>query len=225
MGPPQKKRKQEEENNDQGRNKQDEGTNTPITRECRLLQLPRELRDNVYTFLWTSTRVTFGQRCRGRIGTGRIERKNMKPAPNSLALLRVCRQTFEENKSLWLGRVLFNFEGVRSLLDKLSLLPSTKLSQIRYVCTRGYALKPSYGEYNFYCRVSLNFPLVLRYLSIPALVSLSSELSQEFGCSSPQSSFETHNNLSLACMGTQVTSWLAPGHAYRSGIIRRFQRL
>ncbi len=57
-----------------------------------------------------------------------------------LALLRVCRQIYKEGKSFWLGRVLFNFEDVESLLDKLSQLLVATLSQIRHVCTRGHTL-------------------------------------------------------------------------------------
>ena len=69
------------------------------------------LREQIYDFLFVSTRVTFGQR-----STGRIRRKTLKPAPHSLALLRVCRQIYKEGKSFWLGRVLFNFENVEIFL-------------------------------------------------------------------------------------------------------------
>jgi hypothetical protein len=52
----------------------------------------------------------------------------------------VCRQIYEEGKALWISRVLFNFENVESLLDKLSALPHATLSQIRHVRTRGQSL-------------------------------------------------------------------------------------
>jgi hypothetical protein len=58
------------------------------------------------------------------------------PAAHSLALLSVCHQIFDETKTLWLQRLLFNFESVESLFDKLSSLPSATVSQIRYLRTR-----------------------------------------------------------------------------------------
>src|SRR2546429_1002562 len=99
-----------------------------------LLQLPRELRDQIYTCLFASTRITFGER------NSRITTKTMKPAPNSLAILRTCRQINQEAGALWLNHVLFNFENPEDLLDKLSTLPSTTLSQIRHVRTGGRPL-------------------------------------------------------------------------------------
>jgi hypothetical protein len=117
--------------------KRQSSDNLPIVPqpESPLLRLPGELREQIYDFLFVSTRVTFGERSTGRIG-----RKTLKPAPHSLALLRVCRQIYKEGKSFWLGRVLFNFENVESLLDKLSQLSLTTLSQIRHIHTRGHTL-------------------------------------------------------------------------------------
>lgn len=64
---------------------------------------------------------------------GQIGMKNRNLATHSLALLRVCRQIYEETKSLWLGRILFDFNHVITLLDKLSLLPDLTLSRIRFI--------------------------------------------------------------------------------------------
>ena len=100
-----------------------------------LLQLPRELRDQIYTCLFASTRFTFGKRPKSLI-TGKM----MKPAPNGLAILRTCRQINQEAGDLWLRHVLFSFESSEYLLDKLSTLPSTTLSQIRHVRTGGRPL-------------------------------------------------------------------------------------
>lgn len=133
--PLKKKKKSKPSNKKPGR----DGGTIHAQADSRLLQLPQELRDKVYDFLFLSTRVTFGKR-----STGRISSKTMKPAANSLALLRVCRRIFEETKPLWLGRILFNFESSESLLDKLSLLPLNTLSQIRYVRVRGETLMLSY---------------------------------------------------------------------------------
>lgn len=64
----------------------------------------------------------------------------MKPAPNSLAILRTCRQINQEAKALWLGLVLFSFEKVEAMLDKLSTLPLTTISEIRQVRVGGRPL-------------------------------------------------------------------------------------
>lgn len=71
-------------------------------------------------------------------------KKRIKPAPNSLAILRTCSQINQEARGLWLGQVLFKFECQEEMLDNLSALPSTTLSQIRHICVSGYSisLKP-----------------------------------------------------------------------------------
>jgi hypothetical protein len=132
--PPKKNNNNNKKKKRSGKGKTD---NSPIVPqpESPLLRLPGELREQIYDFLFVSTRVTFGERSTGRIG-----RRTLKPAPHSLALLRVCRQIYKECKYFWLSRVLFNFESVESLLDKLSPLPLATLSQIRHVRTRGDTL-------------------------------------------------------------------------------------
>jgi hypothetical protein len=114
------------------------------------LQIPRELRDKIYFCLFASTRITFGKR-----NTSRITTKTMKPAPNALAILRTCRQVNQEAGPLWLGHVLFNFENPEDLLDKLSILPSITLSQIRHVRTGGrpLMLQPSGEDDDVYYRL------------------------------------------------------------------------
>jgi hypothetical protein len=114
------------------------------------LQIPRELRDKIYSCLFASTRITFGKR-----NTSRIATKAMKPAPNALAILRTCRQINQEAGPLWLGHVLFSFENPEDLLDKLSTLPSTTLSQIRHVRTSGrpLVLQPSGDDDDVYYRL------------------------------------------------------------------------
>ena len=98
----------------------------------RLLQLPRELRDQIYTHLFTSTRIAFGRRA-----TSRISAKKTIPAPNLLAILYTCRQINSETRLLWLRQVLFSFEEPEYLLDRLSSLPSAIISQIRKIRTGG----------------------------------------------------------------------------------------
>ncbi|KAF2496299.1 hypothetical protein BU16DRAFT_609075 [Lophium mytilinum] len=123
----------------------------------RLMQLPGELRNQIYKHLFSSTRLTYGDR-----RTGRISSVKMKSALNSLAILRTCRQVHREAATLWPGLVLFNFEDVDALLDRLSPLPAETLSKIRYVRTRGHTLMllPVGEEYNIYYRLAESLKLL-----------------------------------------------------------------
>jgi len=94
----------------------------------RLLQLPRELRDEIWELVFNSTRLTFGLRYTPRYGE-----RYLKPAPHSLALLRVCRQTYIETRDMWLQRVLLNFEDPQTMLNKLSDMPESTVSRIRHL--------------------------------------------------------------------------------------------
>lgn len=113
------------------------------------LQIPLELRDQIYVCLFASTRITFGKK-----STSRITTTTMKPAPNALAILRTCRQINQEAGAFWLGHVLFNFEHPEDLLDKLSVLPPTTLSQIRHLRTSGrpLMLQPTGDDEEVYYR-------------------------------------------------------------------------
>ncbi|KAM5378750.1 hypothetical protein ACJZ2D_004223 [Fusarium nematophilum] len=92
------------------------------------LKLPKELRDEIYSYLFCSTRLTFGNRFQGFEGNYRIA-----PARHSLALLRTCRQVRDEVGDRWISEVLFNFKTPHTLLDKLSVLPRCTLGKIRHV--------------------------------------------------------------------------------------------
>ncbi|KAH8695187.1 hypothetical protein BGW36DRAFT_382259 [Talaromyces proteolyticus] len=116
-------------------NEKNENQHISSQDSCMLLQLPGEIRNLIYSHLFTSTRLTFGKRSISRISTKRI-----KPTPNSLAVLRTCSLIKQEAGALWLGQVLFNFECVEDMLDKLSVLPSTTLSQIRHIRVSGRPL-------------------------------------------------------------------------------------
>lgn len=122
--------------NDQG------GTPELATPGVSFLGLPRELRDMIYKCLF-STRLTHGAewiddngRSRAHNPTGTFKANHVKPAPYLLVILRTCHQIHDEANHLWLGRVLFNFDGLFALFDKLYLLPASKLSQIRDVRLR-----------------------------------------------------------------------------------------
>jgi hypothetical protein len=57
----------------------------------------------------------------------------MKPAPNFLAILRSCRSINREIGSSWIGQVLFAFESVHDLLERLSSVPRNVVEQMRHI--------------------------------------------------------------------------------------------
>ncbi|KAF5877858.1 uncharacterized protein Bfra_000020 [Botrytis fragariae] len=108
--------------------------------ESRLLNLPKELRDMIVEHLFDSTRLTFGHR---KISS---EYRKVLPARNALAILRVCKQMYQETSNIWISRVLFDFEDTFPLLDKFSLLPISTISQIRNVRIRMKGEEPEAPE-------------------------------------------------------------------------------
>ncbi|KAF7959245.1 hypothetical protein EAE96_002760 [Botrytis aclada] len=108
--------------------------------ESHLLNLPKELRDMIYEHLFDSTRLTFGHR---QIN---CEYRKVLPARNALAILRVCKQMYQETSNIWINRVLFDFEDNFPLLDKFSLLPFSTISKIRNVRIRTHGDEPDAPE-------------------------------------------------------------------------------
>jgi len=107
-----------------------------------LLQLPRELRDQIYTTLFQSTRLSYGERFNLRTNHYTMlynGKHHIVPAPHSLALLSVCHQLYAETHNMWMKHVLFNFHDARSMLNKLSSLPHL-LTRIRHLRLNGYPL-------------------------------------------------------------------------------------
>ncbi|KAF2688852.1 hypothetical protein K458DRAFT_400968 [Lentithecium fluviatile CBS 122367] len=105
---------------------------TVMTETSALLRLPRELRDDIYEKIFRSTRLSYGRRI--IIVEDQDIIRDIRPAPNSLAILRTCHQINAETRGAWIGRVTFNFENKREALVKLTALPTKILSQIRHVC-------------------------------------------------------------------------------------------
>ncbi|KAH7120568.1 hypothetical protein EDB81DRAFT_631449, partial [Dactylonectria macrodidyma] len=90
--------------------------------------LPPEIRREIFSLVFYNTRVTYGSVYRN--GTWST---NIKPAPNSLALLRTCRRAKEEVGDSWLGKILFSFRNPETMLDKLTPLPRETRAKIRYL--------------------------------------------------------------------------------------------
>ncbi len=108
------------------------------------LNLPREIRNDIYFILFNSTRLRFGV----RVSTDPLFQHDsdedsddeidgilqyIRPAPHSLAILRTCHQVNQEARDAWLSRVTFCFEDARVLVEKLHTLPDTTIAQIRYM--------------------------------------------------------------------------------------------
>ncbi|BDD62860.1 hypothetical protein MPDQ_004762 [Monascus purpureus] len=83
------------------------------------LQLPGKARNLIYTCLFTSTRLSVGER-----STSRVLTKIGEPAPNSLAILRTRSDQPRSWRSLAWSRFV-QLRNPEDLLDKLSALPST----------------------------------------------------------------------------------------------------
>ncbi len=107
-------------------------------------RLPQEVRDHIYTQLFSSTRFRFGER-----QTSRTDIVKIRPAPNGLALLRACRRANLEIGDSWLRHVLFCFENTEAMLNKLSALPADTLSKIRRMRLSSDTLLLTYPEGDF----------------------------------------------------------------------------
>ena len=115
----------------------------------RLFLLPQELRDAIYEHLFTSTRLSHGER-----SVTRLARLRITPAPNGLGLLRTCRRARAEIADSWLGIVLFSFEDPETMLDKLTSIPRAVLGKIRRVRVTGDTVMLSYGDQDVYYRLT-----------------------------------------------------------------------
>lgn len=107
-------------------------------------RLPQEIRDHIYTQLFSSTRFRFGER-----QTSRTDIVKIRPAPNGLALLRACRRANLEIGDSWLRHVLFCFEDTEAMLNKLSALPADTLSKIRHMRLSSDTLLLTYPDGDF----------------------------------------------------------------------------
>ena len=99
--------------------------------QARLDLLPIELRYMIYKFLFNSTELHFGAT------TSRTRSDTIKEPLRALAILQVCRLIYFEAREEWLGSILFDFEDVSTMIERLTTIPPSILEQVRYVQTRG----------------------------------------------------------------------------------------
>src|SRR3954452_729234 len=91
------------------------------------LLLPLELRYQIYCWLFGSTRLTHGTDLTRPPGTQLI------PTRNALAILQTCSQVYEEAREMWVGKVLFRFETLPDMLNKVMSLKHDIRCRIRHV--------------------------------------------------------------------------------------------
>ncbi|RYP02220.1 hypothetical protein DL764_005900 [Monosporascus ibericus] len=120
-----------------------------------LFQLPQELRNQIYSHVFFSTRLAYGRRA-----VSQIRRITIKPAPNALAILQTCRQAKEEIGDTWISQILFSFEDPETMLDKLTALPSGILPKIRHLRVLGDTLMLSFGDDDVYYRLASTLALL-----------------------------------------------------------------
>ncbi|OAA67921.1 hypothetical protein SPI_00116 [Niveomyces insectorum RCEF 264] len=147
-----------------------------------LMQLPQELRDEIYAHVFFSTRLASGARSTARFGGD----QEVRSAPHALALLRTCRRVHAEIGTRWLHMVLFSFETPKALLDKLTNVSIATRSLIRHVRVSGLPLVLSLEEDDLYYR-TLAVDKLLPGLQLDRLTVL--------GTRSDKISYETLTNL------------------------------
>lgn len=110
--------------------------NMPPSSSSPLLQLPGDLRNQIYTYLFAGTTLKFDN-----VHTYQyLFFWSTLKLPCDFPILRVCRQINQEARPIWVNQVLFDFETPTALFDCFSTLPSTTLSQIRHVHVHSWPL-------------------------------------------------------------------------------------
>ncbi|KAH7139663.1 hypothetical protein B0J13DRAFT_638606 [Dactylonectria estremocensis] len=107
----------------------------PQATSMLFVRLPAEIRNEIYSILFSSTRLTYGSRHPLRMNSS-----NIKPAPNALALIQTCRQAKEEIGDTWISQITLRFEDPETMLEKLTSLPPGAISNIRHLHILGYTL-------------------------------------------------------------------------------------
>lgn len=92
---------------------------------------PREIRDEIYDLVFSSTRLTYAEGMEGALSSA--FRTYTIPAKHSLALLKTCHQVNAEIGISWVSRVLFHFGSSRDMRDKLVELPKEIISAMRHI--------------------------------------------------------------------------------------------
>ncbi|KAJ3549308.1 hypothetical protein NM208_g576 [Fusarium decemcellulare] len=131
---------------------------SPNTQESSpLFRLPVELRAEIYSRVFSTTRISHGLKA-----ISVTSRFWISPAENSLTLLRTCRRVRGEIGDSCLGQVLFSFEHPRDMLEKFTALPHQIVGKIRCLRLRGNAFDVAYrsARHDTYCYLFNVFKLL-----------------------------------------------------------------
>lgn len=115
------------------------------------MQLPQEVRDQIYESLFSSNRFAFGERAIERIKSQRIVSAHRRKA---LSILRSCRRINHEIGKEWLHQVSFHFEDPEYMLQKLGNISDTLRGEVRRVRVSGHTLMLSFEDDDVYYRTA-----------------------------------------------------------------------
>lgn len=108
-------------------------------------KLPPEIRLEIYSQVFYSTRLSFDGGLTTPVAFSDTSMPwrvtyayfDLRPAPNSLALLRVCRKVNGEIGDSWIDQVLFSFGDTKMMLEKLGALQPSTLAKLRHMRITG----------------------------------------------------------------------------------------
>ncbi|KAK3366370.1 hypothetical protein B0H63DRAFT_377760, partial [Podospora didyma] len=97
-------------------------------RQSPFYRIPQELRDEIYSTVFYSTRISYGYQNRWS-----VSKLWVRPAPYSLAILRLCRRMNLEIRNSWLSKVLIFFLDPWTMFVKLKSLPVEVLYNLKHL--------------------------------------------------------------------------------------------
>lgn len=100
---------------------------------CPLFLLPQELRDQIYSFVFTSTMLDKSPLI--------YYESDGTPPYQKLSLLRTCHRLSADIGTSWISQVTIEFDRPYDLIDALKPLPLTTLTQIRHLILGAYIFK------------------------------------------------------------------------------------
>jgi len=130
---------------------------------CPLFELPQELCDRIYSFVFSSTILDKTQL--------KYYESDGTPPFQKLSLLRTCHRLSSDIGTSWISQVTIEFDQPEDLIHALRPLPSTTLTQIRHLILGAYNfVSPPADMNDFLARngavLKLLVPIPLNVLTI-----------------------------------------------------------
>jgi hypothetical protein len=177
--------------------------------KSKLMQLPQEIRDEIYSYVLRSTRVAFGMPAYSCNWRHRVQSAGRG---TSLAMLRTCRRMRDEVGISWLSQVMFHFEDPDAMLDKLACLPIGLRKQIRNLRVLGDTVAISDEPDVFYRTAQI----------LKLLPGLELDRLTVLGAKEPELCYETLNMLVRHIDGWKELHYIShnselQGHRYGDG--------